>query len=264
MCLVLNGVISMSGEIVVFVLLAAIANILGGFIILIKKSWSRRSLNSLMALSAGLLFSIAVVDLIPEALELQESSPIFVIIGVVVIFFFQQFIASHFHFGEETHKHAQKNSTVIGALSGMLIHTFFDGLSIVASFEVDFRLGITVLFAVLLHKIPDGLTISSIVLASLENKKKAVGAAILLGVSTILGAITAVFLTGGFLLNESMIAIAISFTAGIFLYVAGTDLLPVVNAAEDRLVASFFFNRNITVFCNTVVIYRVGTYYALG
>ncbi|WP_254865256.1 hypothetical protein [Solibacillus isronensis] len=57
----------------------------------------------------------------------------------------------------------------------MLIHTFFDGISIVASFIIDERIGFVVLIGVLLHKIPNGLTISSIVFTSLGSKKKPIG-----------------------------------------------------------------------------------------
>ncbi|MCB7069976.1 hypothetical protein LIZ76_08325 [Caldibacillus sp. 210928-DFI.2.22] len=108
-----------------------------------------------MALSAGILLTIAIMDLIPEALEIHESSTVYIIIGFGLIFLFQHFLAPHFHFGAETHKHSHSKSTTLGALLGMLVHT------IVASFKVDERIGFVVLIGVLLHKIPDGLTISS-------------------------------------------------------------------------------------------------------
>ncbi|WP_337035707.1 ZIP family metal transporter [Paenibacillus illinoisensis] len=82
-------------------------------------------------------------------------------------------LSFHFHFGEETHVHKHRKSNIIGAMAGMLVHTFFDGLSIAASFTVDFRLGITVFIAVLLHKIPDGITISSIIFIITGNRNKA-------------------------------------------------------------------------------------------
>ncbi|WP_337035708.1 hypothetical protein [Paenibacillus illinoisensis] len=44
-----------------------------------------------------------------------------------------------------------------------------------------------------------------------------------------------------YLPSEQVISVAIAFSAGIFIYVAATDLLPVVNAAGDRLASSFFF-----------------------
>ncbi|OXT17204.1 ZIP family metal transporter [Bacillus sp. OG2] len=228
-------------DILFYVLTAAFANILGGFVIFLKKNWSRRGLNALMALSAGILFTIAIMDLIPEAIELYESSPIYIVLGFCLIFLFQQFLAPHFHFGEETHKHSHSQTTTLGALMGMLVHTFFDGVSIVASFKIDERIGFVVLIAVLLHKIPDGLTISSIVFANLKSRKKAIGASVLLGISTIMGAFAALYFTQFFLVDSSILAIALSITAGIFLYIATADLLPVVSATEDRSVIPFFF-----------------------
>ena len=214
----------MEREIIFYVITAALANILGGFVIFFKKNWSRRSLYALMALSSGLLFSIAIMDLVPAALEIMESSSIYIILGFGIIFLFQQLVAPHFHFGEETHQ-SQTHTTMYGALIGMIIHTFFDGLSIVASFAINSGLGFVVLIAVLIHKIPDGLTISSIVFSSVKSKKKAIGAAVLLGLSTILGATAALFLTELVSLQSSILAISLSLTAGIFLYIALTDLL---------------------------------------
>lgn len=222
-----------------YVLIAAIANVVGGMIILLKKDWSKNGLNALMAISAGLLLAIAIIDLIPEVLEVDHHYTIYILVGIMIIFFFQSFIANHFHFGEETHHHSSSKSAITGALIGMMIHTFFDGFSIVASFEIDITLGITVLTANLLHKIPDGLTISSIVFSFLKSKKKAFLAAALLGLSTIAGAVTAEILANSVnLINLSTIAIA--FTAGIFIYVACADLLPEVNKSGNRFVASFF------------------------
>ena len=228
-------------DILFYVLTAAFADVLGGLVIFLKKKWSRRGLNGLMALSAGILFTVAIMDLIPEALKIHESSAVYIVIGFVLIFLFQQFLAPHFHFGEETHKHSHSQSTTLGALVGMLVHTFFDGVSIVVSFKIDEKIGFVVLIAVLLHKIPDGLTISSIVFASLKSKKKAIGASFLLGISTILGAIAALFLAHFFTLDSSILAIALSITSGIFLYIATVDLLPVVSATEDRPIILFFF-----------------------
>ncbi|MFS0726315.1 ZIP family metal transporter [Paenibacillus sp. 1P07SE] len=225
----------------VYVFLAAAANVIGGLAFVLKRHWSRSGLNALMALSAGLLISIAILDFIPESLEHDSSSPIFILIGLLAIYFFQQYVAGHFHFGEETHASQHEKSTAIGAMAGMIIHTFFDGLSITASFEVDFRLGITVFIAVILHKIPDGLTISSIIFILSKSRTKAMGAALLLGISTLAGALTAFMLADFYLPGEQTVAVAIAFSAGVFLYVAATDLLPVVNASGDRRAMLFFF-----------------------
>lgn len=131
----------------------------------------------------------------------------------------------------------------IGAFLGMGIHSFFDGVSIVAGFEVSGDLGLLIFAAVLLHKIPDGLTISSIVLAAFDDKKKAFIASVVLALSTILGgALVWVLSHTGIApegISESFARIGLSFSAGVFLYVAATDLLPVVNQSEDRRIGLF-------------------------
>ncbi|WP_238392434.1 ZIP family metal transporter [Paenibacillus antri] len=194
-----------------------------------------------MALSAGLLLAIAILDFVPESLEHNSFSPIFILIGIIGMYLFQHFVAGHFHFGEEAHVPKHRKSTVVGTIAGMLIHTFFDGFSIAASFTVDFRVGITVFISIFLHKIPDGITISSIIYVFTRNRNKALHAALLLGVSTVAGAIIATLLSNYFVPSEQIVAVAIAFSAGIFIYVALTDLLPAVNATGDRLASSFFF-----------------------
>lgn len=229
----------MSGEIIAYVLLAALANVAGGFIIYIKKDWSSRSMHALMALSAGLLLSIAVVDLIPEVVTESRFSPVFILAGMMIIFFMQQFFAPHVHTGGDSHDTSHFQGTVTGSTLGMLIHTFFDGFSIAAGFELDLKLGVTVFVALLLHKIPDGVTISSIIYALTGNRRKAVGSAVIMGISTVVGAVFAWLLTGVYFPDEGMLALALSLSAGIFLYVGGTDLLPAINAARDRLLMWF-------------------------
>lgn len=63
----------------------------------------------------------------------------------------------------------------------------------------------------------------------------------LLGISTLMGAIVSGYLTRFFMVDNSVLAIALSFTAGIFLYVDTVDLLPAVSATEERTAILFLF-----------------------
>lgn len=72
-----------------FVLLAACANVVGGLMLVLKQNWSRRGLHALMALSAGLLMAIAILDFIPDSLEHESSSPVYILLGVLAVYFFQ-------------------------------------------------------------------------------------------------------------------------------------------------------------------------------
>ncbi|NKD36490.1 ZIP family metal transporter [Staphylococcus epidermidis] len=227
-----------SWTVVSLVLLTSIANLVGGLIV-VRKEWSPKALTYLMAFSAGFLLSIGILDLMPEGLENSPENGIYILIGFLVLFAFQRILTTHFHFGYETHEDKlSKKMGGLGAFIGMTIHSFFDGVSIVAGFEVSSELGFLVFVAVLLHKIPDGLTISSIVLVVFNDRKKAFIASAVLALATIFGGALVWLLSdtefAAEVLGDSFARIALSFSAGVFLYVAATDLLPVVNQSENR------------------------------
>ena len=104
--------------------------------------------------------STALVEVVPTSLELGGHYAAFLILlGYLIIHFFEHTVTPHFHFGEETHHdeflHPHKGLSV---LIGLLIHTFFDGIAIAAGFLVSNWLGWLIFLAVFLHKIPEGFT----------------------------------------------------------------------------------------------------------
>ena len=91
-----------------------------------------------------------------------------VLIGYLVVHLTQHTLTPHFHFGEETH-HEEMVSKGIGylALVGLLPHSFFDGVAIGSGFLGNRALGIFLIFtAVALHKVPTGVSLASVMLAS--------------------------------------------------------------------------------------------------
>src|SRR6202011_2476481 len=123
-------------------LTAAVANIFGGAIIL-QRHWERPHLGYFVALGAGFMLATALVEMVPESLELRGRSAAFLILlGYLIIHFFEHTVTPHFHFGEETHHdefvHSHKGYSV---LLGLIIHTFFDGIAIASGFLVSHWLG---------------------------------------------------------------------------------------------------------------------------
>src|SRR5258708_17633609 len=172
-------------------LTAAAANVFGGAII-VQRSWERRYLRYFVALGAGFMLATAIVEMVPESLELRGKSAAFlVLLGYLIIHFFEHTVTPHFHFGEETHHdefmHTHKSYSV---LLGLIIHTFFDGIAIASGFLVSNWLGWLIFLAIFLHKIPEGFTVSSVMLASGESRGKAWGASVVLGGSTLAGGLT--------------------------------------------------------------------------
>src|SRR5947207_1794583 len=144
---------------------AAAANVFGGAII-VQRHWERRYLRYFVAIGAGFMLATALVEMVPESLELRGRSAAFLILlGYLIIHFFEHTVTPHFHFGEETHHdefiHPHKGYSV---LFGLIIHTFFDGIAIAPGFLVSNWLGCLLFLAIFLHQIPAGFTVRSVIL----------------------------------------------------------------------------------------------------
>ncbi|HKH98745.1 MAG TPA: ZIP family metal transporter [Candidatus Sulfotelmatobacter sp.] len=204
-------------------LTAAAANVFGGAII-VQRHWERRYLRYFVALGAGFMLAAALVEMVPESLELRgRSAAWLVLLGYLIIHFFEHTVTPHFHFGEETHReqflHSHKGYSV---LLGLIIHTFFDGIAIASGFLVSNWLGWLIFFAVFLHKIPEGFTVSSVMLASGSSRATAWGASAVLGGSTLAGVLTMA-------LFRHEVSAGLPLAAGVTIYVAASDLVPEVN-----------------------------------
>jgi ZIP family zinc transporter/zinc and cadmium transporter len=211
-----------------FSTLAAAGNLLGGAVLTAKTRWDTRFLHTTLALGSGFMLAATVLKMIPASLEAEsEWIPLMILAGYLLVQAAEHTVSPHFHFGEETHLEVMLGSKVgISALVGLMVHTFFDGVSIGAGFAVSSTLGLLIFVAVVLHKMPEGFTMASIVLASGGNRRLALGSAGVLGLATVLGALLAGSLAG------PHVRYALAVSAGVTLYVAASDLVPEVNNAH--------------------------------
>ena len=201
-----------------YAIAAAAANLLGALAVTTRTRWTLRALDAILSFAAGFLISVSLIDLLPGAIAKSGANgAIAALVAYILVHITQHTIGGHFHFGEETH---QVSSIVsMTALIGLLMHTFVDGVAVASGFGVSQGLGALVFVAVLLHKFPEGLAISSLFLAAGASRAKALGAALALGMTTIIG----VLLTDhiGFLREYGL-----GISAGVTLYVAASNLVP--------------------------------------
>jgi ZIP family zinc transporter/zinc and cadmium transporter len=230
-----------------FAIVAAAANVLGGIIVTSHK-WARRSLRYFIALGSGFMLGTVFLEMAPSSVELTGNALPLILAGYLIVHMFEHTFASHLHFGEETHHDEVVNPVVgISALVGLLVHTFFDGVAIGAGFMISGSAGFLIFLAVFLHKIPDGFTVASIFITSGHSTAKALGAAVALGVSTILGVLSVHLVGGG-------PSIALPIATGSLLYVAATDLMPEVNRDSGvKMAVIVFLGMGLFLLVQTVV-----------
>jgi ZIP family zinc transporter/zinc and cadmium transporter len=216
-----------------YALAAAAGNVLGGVTVVRGQRLGLKVIEGLVAFGAGFMISVALVEVLPEAIERGGSGAAgFALLGYLLVHLSQHTATEHFHFGEETHRVSR--AAGITALVGLLLHTFFDGVAIASAFAVSQDLGILVFLAILLHKLPEGVTIASLQTVVGRSPAAAVTSAAILGAATI----------AGVLLTDSLAFLAahgLALSAGVTIYVAASNLVPEFQGKPGwRLPAAFF------------------------
>lgn len=226
--------------IVLYGLVAALAELLGGSLVVLRKQWPKQVQEYLLALGAGFILALVFLELIPESMHAAGmGAPLYILLGYSVLHFFEHTIVGHLHFGEETHSEVMLSSIAsVSTFLGLFVHAFFDGFAISVGMRYDFYLGLLIFIAVLLHKIPEGLTIASVMLAAAHRRRTAFLASAAIGVATILG-ILSVFLISD--ISESFMGVAFAFSAGIATYVGASDLIPEINHSKNRIIPLLVF-----------------------
>ena len=223
----------MNGTALAYTAVAASANVIGAAAVVAHSRWTVRALDNMVALSAGFMISVALLDLTPDAITTHgPSAALIILAGYLLVHLTQHTLAPHFHFGEEVH-HVTKVAS-FSALAGLMLHTFVDGVAIASGFGVSESLGVLVFLAILLHKLPEGLAISSLFLAAGETRGAALAASGALALSSLLGAV----LTQQVPVLEKY---GLPLAAGVTLYVGASNLVPEFQGKKGwSLPLSFF------------------------
>ncbi|MBI4500118.1 MAG: ZIP family metal transporter [Gemmatimonadetes bacterium] len=220
-------------NVLIYAVIAAFGNVAGGVAVARGARFGLKVIEGVLALGAGFMLSVTIIEILPEAFERGGGrAAVFVLLGYLLVHLTQHTVTHHFHFGEETH-HVTRVAG-ISALVGLLLHTFFDGVAIASGFLVNQKVGVLLFLAIFLHKLPEGVTISSLQVAAGRRPAQAVGSAALLGLATVVG----VLVTDGvaFLATHGL-----ALSGGVTLYVAASNLVPEFQSKRDwKLPVAFF------------------------
>jgi zinc transporter ZupT len=231
-----------------FAVLAALGNLVGALIVVRHLRGGLRVTEGAIAFGAGFMLAVAVTEMLPEALARNPARAAgYVLAGYLAVHLTQHVFTTHLHFGEETHRMSAAAS--LSALLGLTLHTFFDGVAIASGFLVSAELGLLLFLAVFLHKLPEGVTVASVMLAGGATAARAVLSALGLGAATVLGV----------LLTERAAALAehgLALSAGVTLYVAASNLVPEFQAKRGWSTALAFFGGAAIFFVTRMLLER--------
>jgi ZIP family zinc transporter/zinc and cadmium transporter len=208
--------------------IAAAADLAGAALVTTAHRHGWAPLRYFVAVGAGFMLCAAFVRMLPEGAPVPHAF-LFVLVGYFAVHLFEHAVAPHVHFGEETHHEALvRPAAGYLAVLGLGMHTLFDGVAIAAGFLIEPSLGVLLFVAVLLHKLPEGFTVASVMLAAGHSRAAALAAGAVLGGLTLAGAVLTT------LIAEHHVPYALALSAGVTIYVAASDLIPEVNRDEGQ------------------------------
>lgn len=209
-------------------------SLIGGFLPLLREL-SQRALALLLSFSAGVLLGAVFFHMMPETGRiLREAVGWPILTGFLLIFFMERFVFVH---ACEEHE-CDIHQLGIPAFLGISLHSLLDGVALGAGLMLP-HLGPVVLLAVLIHKMPDSMSISTILLSAGWNRRKVAALSVLFALTTPLGALVSfVFLRS---LSPEHVAVAVGISAGTFLAIATADILPQVHRIEQRNPTTMLF-----------------------
>ncbi len=193
-------------------LVTSIATLLGG-LLPFTKTFSRIDIRYLIGFASGAMISIALFDMLPEA---GVMYPLAIAVGFFGVYLIEKLVLIHACGEHECEIHP----TGWPAMIGIATESLADGLAIAAGYMVNPILGIAIAFAVLVHEIPRGFSTVIIMQSANKSKKETLSALAIDAFFTPIGVLLAP------LFPSSALPIILAFTAGTFLYVGASDLLP--------------------------------------
>lgn len=223
------------GYILLFTFLGSIASLIGGFILLAYEKSALKASHFLASFAAGVLLATAFFDLLPEAIrEAQDPDTevfLWTFIGIVLFFLLERFI-NWFHHHEDSRDHEDRSkATVPLIVIGDTVHNFMDGIVIAATFMVSIPLGMVTTFAIAAHEIPQEVGDFGLLLHKGVSRRKVVLINIFSAGAAFLGAMLT-FLLGDVL--EGYMPIFLAITAGFFIYIASSDLIPEIHHEKRK------------------------------
>jgi len=225
-------------NIILATVVVSLFSLSGIFALSLREKTLHSILYFLVAFSGGTILGASLFDLLPEAVELVDESVVFVYIavGFVAFFVLERFIYwyhGHGHHDDIDHMDDERVSTRGFAYLNIIgdgIHNFIDGMIIAASFTAGTHVGIATTIAVIFHELPQEIGDYAILIYAGFDRTRALVANFMASLSVVLGGVFAVFFLETV---DALSGFLVAFSAGAFLYLAASELVPELQKERD-------------------------------
>jgi len=208
----------------VAVLIVSSISLVGVLFLPLQKEDLKKIISFLVSFATGVLFGDVFLHLIPDIYErmgLEIKISLLILGGIFLFFTLEKMVKWHHCHDPECKEHSSSIATM--NLIGDGLHNFLDGVLIAGSFLANFTVGITTTLAVLAHEIPQEIGDFGVLLHAGYSRKKALLYNFISALAALLGVLVVILVR---IKIEDIYLYILPATAGGFLYIAGSDLLP--------------------------------------
>ncbi len=208
--------------------IAGLATVIGTLLVFYRQNLAKKHSLHLISFAAGVMLASAFIYIIPASLKLSGNALSFVLIGILIFYLIQHIIMFHPCHDEQCRIHR------LGILSfvGLTFHSFLDGVIIAAGFEVNPSLGIVATLTVLLHRLPNGITVAAVLIYASMDRARVLFYSLIVAIVAPLGAIISyLFLRG---ISPNIVGSLLALAAGSFIYIAAADLIPETHRVQNK------------------------------
>lgn len=221
---------------------AGLSTMLGTIPIFIKIKNENKLIASACSFASGVMLSVSILDLIPESLKYIHSSfnsipsiiisITFIFLGIIISFIIDKMVDK---------VNNNNNLFKVGILSMIVIilHNIPEGIITFIVSNKNIILGLSICISIAIHNIPEGISIAIPIYYSTKSKTKAILYTLLSSLSELFGAVITYLFLSNFI-NNTIIGIILSITAGIMIQISINKLFPTGNNYNKKQANIFF------------------------
>jgi zinc and cadmium transporter len=243
-------------------IIVSLFSLSGIFALSLKENTLHKILFFLVAFSAGSILGASLFDLLPEAIEMVEEEVVFIYIafGYLAFYFLERFIYWYHGHGHHKDIEEEKSRPMTQGFAylnviGDGIHNFIDGMVIAVSFAVGVQVGLASTIAVIFHELPQEMGDYGILVYAGFKRGRALLLNFFSAVSVILGGLFGSFFVAAV---DVLSGFLISFSAGAFIYLAASELVPELQEEENFTRSAIQF---VIFIIGMLVIWSLGLFF---
>jgi zinc transporter ZupT len=217
------------GAVLLASVLAGFVTTIGIYIISKYEEWGNRNVVYFISFAAGVLISVSFIHIIPRSFDMNETAPIFLLVGYMGLYFFNRFLTIFVCHDRE----CTNLSIGIIPMLGIGLHSLIDGVIYSVTFNVSIFTGVLSAIGMILHEFPEGIvTFLLLERAGFTRKRAAIYAFLAAAISTPIGTLISYpFIEK---IDRPSLGMLLAISAGALVYVGASHLLPEVEKANKR------------------------------